>query len=394
MSGKAVFQGGNAQSLDNIAGQPIAEYTHSKSGTVHKLEGPVNAKNIVFKATGDYNDGDTWTLNNHPVTVTYNGGEELLPTAVLVGDTVQAVIMGGKLRLMLQKPTPQENALINWNYADPVNQRGKGDYTAGDPFIYALDMVRLRSAVLTLGQEYTNVNFTGNGAYVPRMAARAVCDLKAGQKYTIAGLLRVGSNAKGIRLGATAQETVITGSIISLSPAEQFKLVTKTFTAPNNIENPEVEILGSDKTSSGSADVIGLKLEPGKRFTGWPAWDYGAELRKCQRYFYKTVLSSNVFFQMNGIAYKSNELDSFLFLPVTMREGGKPVIQYSAGEKIAAWSPKNDSWGSTTHNITDIILEQFSGNQALLSIATTGLDIGENYFWQTKGGYISFSRDL
>lgn len=97
---------------------------------------------------------------------------------------------------------------------------------------------------------------------------------------------------------------------------------------------------------------------------------------------------------MNGIAYKSNELDSILFLPVTMREDGKPVIQYSAGEKLAAWSPKNDSWGSTTHNITDITLDQFSGNQALLSITTTGLDIGENYFWQTKGGYISFSRDL
>ena len=72
MTGKAVFPGGNAQSLNDVAGQPIAEYVHTKSGTVHKLEGPENAKNIVFKATGDYNDGDTWTLNNTPVTVTYS----------------------------------------------------------------------------------------------------------------------------------------------------------------------------------------------------------------------------------------------------------------------------------------------------------------------------------
>ena len=317
MNGKAIFQGGNAQSLDNVAGQPIAEYTHAKSGTVHKLEGPVNAKNIVFKATGDYNDGDTWTLNDSPVTVTYNGGEALLPTAVLTDDMVQAVVMGNQLRLMLQKPTPQESALINWNYADPVNQRGKGDYTAGDPFIYTLDMVRLRSAVLTLGQEYTNVNFTGNGAYIPRMAARAVCDLKAGQKYTIAGLLRVGSNAKGIRLGATAQETVITGSNISLSPAEQFKLVTKTFTAPNNIENPEVEILGNDKTSSGSADVIGLKLEPGKRFTGWPVWDYGVELAKCQKY--QLLTTENGSMHIRAASLSANSIFFDLPIPVTMR---------------------------------------------------------------------------
>ena len=53
-----------------------------------------------------------------------------------------------------------------------------------------------------------------------------------------------------------------------------------------------------------------------------------------------------------------------------------------------------DVASGSSDTITDIILEQFSGNQALLSIATTGLDIGENYFWQTKGGYISFSRDL
>ena len=395
MNGKAIFPGGNSQSLDNIAGQPIAEYTHSKSGTVHKLEGPVNAKNIVFEATGDYNDGDTWTLNDNPITVTYNGGEELLPTAVLVGDMVQAVVMENQLRLMLQKPTPQESALINWNYADPVNQRGKGDYTAGDPVIYTLDMVRLRSAVLTLGQEYTNVNFTGNGAYVPRMAARVVCDLKAGQKYTIAGLLRVGSNANGIRFGATAQTSIITGSVISLSPAEQFKLVTKTFTAPNNIENPEVEILGNDKTSSGSADVIGLKLEPGKRFTGWPVWDYGTELRKCQRYLLgirPDNYKERIIPIGQGVATTNGKVRVLIPTPVSMRT--RPVFNVDINNlRVVSTTPavENGIIPDTVNNMF------YSNNLIFIDVYAEGLTAGnayELYLFGTTTETMLFSAEL
>ena len=374
MNGKAIFSGGNSQGLDNIAGQPIAEYTHSKSGTVHKLEGPVNAKNIVFKATGDYNDGDVWILNNHPVAVTYNGGEELLPTAVLTDDMVQAVVMEDQLRLMLQKPTPQENLIENGHFVNPINQRGKTDYTTVG---YTIDRWRLDSLgtvsigsnkiILTASSEntlYFSQLLNVTDKILDKIMTFSVL-LANGSIYYATGTIREGIHITNISSGW------ISCYIINTRPGI-------LFTAGKGLV----------------LEPVAAKLEPGNRFTGWPVWDYGAELRKCQRYFYKTVLSSNGFFQMNGIAYKSNELDSFLFLPVAMREGGKPVIQYSAGEKLAAWSPKNDSWGSTTHNITDITLDQFSGNQALLSITTTGLDIGENYFWQTKGGYISFSRDL
>lgn len=374
MNGKAIFSGGNSQSLDNIAGQPIAEYTHVKSGTVHKLEGPVNAKNIVFKATGDYNDGDTWTLNDSPVTVTYNGGEALLPTAVLTDDMVQAVVMEDQLRLMLQKPTPQENLIENGHFVNPINQRGKTDYTTVG---YTIDRWRLDSLgtvsigsnkiILTASSEntlYFSQLLNVTDKILDKIMTFSVL-LANGSIYYATGTIREGIHITNISSGW------ISCYMINTRPGI-------LFTAGKGLV----------------LEPVAAKLEPGNRFTGWPVWDYGAELRKCQRYFYKTVLSSNGFFQMNGIAYRSNELDSILFLPVAMREDGKPVIQYSAGEKLAAWSPKNDSWGSTTHNITDIILEQFSGNQALLSIATTGLDIGENYFWQTKGGYISFSRDL
>ena len=275
---------------------------------------------------------------------------------------------------MLQKPTPQESLIENGHFVNPINQRGKTDYTTVG---YTIDRWRLDSLgtvsigsnkiILTASSEntlYFSQLLNVTDKILDKIMTFSVL-LANGSIYYATGTIREGIHITNISSGW------ISCYMINTRPGI-------LFTAGKGLV----------------LEPVAAKLEPGNRFTGWPVWDYGAELRKCQRYFYKTVLSSNGFFQMNGIAYRSNELDSILFLPVAMREDGKPVIQYSAGEKLAAWSPKNDSWGSTTHNITDIILEQFSGNQALLSIATTGLDIGENYFWQTKGGYISFSRDL
>ncbi|RKJ33345.1 hypothetical protein D7Y09_17335 [bacterium 1XD42-1] len=292
---------------------------------------------------------------------------------------VQAVIMGNQLRLMLQKPTPQESILRNGDWRHRIiNQRGQKSYGTG----YGIDMWwGYGTGNIALEDDGIVIKNTGDTQFQIEQFFEDQ-DAFDGNTYTLAVLV----NGKIYTLTATIDLSLSLFDI-HIYPFTHFGMLFY-----KGQSNKFFVCLQCRDGISVKASAV--KLEPGKRFTGWPAWDYGAELRKCQRYFYKTVLSSNVFFQMNGIAYKSNELDSILFLPVTMREDGKPVIQYSAGEKLAAWSPKNDSWGSTTHNITDIILEQFSGNQALLSIATTGLDIGENYFWQTKGGYISFSRDL
>ena len=265
MNGKAIFQGGNAQSLDNIAGQPIAEYTHSKSGTIHKLEGPEKARNIVFKATGDYNDGDTWTLNNHPVIVTYNGGEELLPTAVLVGDVVQAVVMESKLRLMLQKPTPQESLIENGHFVNPINQRGKTDYTTVG---YTIDRWRLDSLgtvsigsnkiILTASSEntlYFSQLLNVTDKILDKIMTFSVL-LANGSIYYATGTIREGIHITNISSGW------ISCYMINTRPGI-------LFTAGKGLV----------------LEPVAAKLEPGNRFTGWPVWDYGAELEKCRRYF-------------------------------------------------------------------------------------------------------------
>ena len=304
MNGKVIFQGGNAQSLDNIAGQPIAEYTHAKSGTVHKLEGPSKARNIVFKATGDYNDGDTWTLNNHPVTVTYNGGEELLPTAVLVGDTVQAVIMGGKLRLMLQKPTPQPNLSDNWYLIKPVNQRAQDSYIGRGTYMFDRWI-----GIYSAGVSSTNVSLTPDGVKINgeggiRQFFEA--DLK-GRICTIAVL-------DGENKLFTVTSPILNTEGPQWQIGKQFGNMWIGLRFREDVEKTwDLTITGTDKT------IKAVKIELGNRFTGWPVWDYGTELAKCQRYFQRLALRGAPV--DNSVVYGWNAIPNRVRipLPVTMR---------------------------------------------------------------------------
>lgn len=316
MNGKAVFQGGNAQSLDNVAGQPIAEYVHTKSGTVHKLEGPENAKYISFKATGDYNDGDTWTLNNTPVAVTYNGGEELLPTAVLVGDVVQAVVIGDKLRLMLQKPVPQDSLTENWYLINPINQHGKTEYTTNG---YTIDRWKLDGAgmvsidnnkiILAASSEKT-LYFTQFLSLSDEMLDKTITFtilLANGSIYYATGTIRQGIYIKNIISGW------ISCYMVNAKPGIVFSV------------GKSLEL-----------EPVAVKLEPGKRFTGWPVWDYGAELAKCQKYF-QTFKEAVGYGFITGSAKKY-----FMSVPISVPMRTKPTV--TLGSYIAR---KSD--GYTNH---------------------------------------------
>lgn len=320
MIGKAVFSGGNAQSLDNVAGQPIAEYTHTKSGTVHKLEGPAKAKNIVFKATGNYNDGDTWTLNNKPVTVTYNGGEELLSTAVLIGDVVQAVVMGNQLRLILQKPTPQENLLINWDFTNPVNQRTKEEYEGNK--IVTIDMWKTYNQ--TIGHKikvmdgYVRLEKDPDVPFASMIQYTEFPSKFAGKTICFFVLYRA-PNPFQIFVGTDENGTMnVVKKIGNLPAAPDWTLAGISFDVPETTKEQFTVFMQVNNKYGPSTycDIKKVKIEQGNRFTGWPAWDYGAELEKCQRYL--QILSGGASFRSS--VYQPNYISFAIPCSVTFRK--------------------------------------------------------------------------
>ena len=384
MNGKAVFPGGNAQSLDNIAGQPIAEYVHAKSGTVHKLEGPVNAKNIVFKATGDYNDGDTWILNNTPVAVTYNGGEELLPTAVLVGDVVPAIIMGDQVRLMVQKPTPQPNILDGWYFVDPVNQRGQKEYTGAT---YTVDrwQMSINRGKLNVNDGYvtlTNTSATGAQYFTQPFEVR----FKERDILTLAVMLR--GNGQGQLFLGDSETGANIGGGLSFTPTNDWKVYIKTVKIGNKI--PKYFTLACVGENA-HFDIKCAKTEYQKRFTGWPAWDYGAELAKCQRYqYYKSGLWKFLGIGIcPGFVNGKYELTTFVSLPVTMRTN--PVADF---KNLYVTGGVSDY---KAHKVTGIrVVQDYIGGVELALQTDDTLEAGVPYYLAIKdtNGYFYLNANL
>ncbi len=71
----------------------ISTYTHTKTGTVHALTGSGNK--IEFKATADFAEGDTWTVNGQSVTAALQNGEPLPADMFKSGNWVTGVRLDG-----------------------------------------------------------------------------------------------------------------------------------------------------------------------------------------------------------------------------------------------------------------------------------------------------------
>lgn len=189
---------------------------------------------------------------------------------------VQAVIMGNQLRLMLQKPTPQTNLLDNWYFADPVSQRGQKEYTNTG---YTIDRWRLDDSInMTVKDDH--ILFTGeqNRDYCNFVQIAKSKESVEGKQVTFS-LLGEGYFNLILRINGTYLNNPIEFNNISKT------LITYTFSISENLTDDVFVIIQSLHIVDKAAKVYATKLELGNRFTGWPVWDYGAELLKCQRYF-------------------------------------------------------------------------------------------------------------
>ncbi|MEG1180743.1 MAG: hypothetical protein RSD39_01785 [Oscillospiraceae bacterium] len=82
----------------NKADNGYFEYTHSKVGTVHSLEHTGDAHgHIRFLATGDFADGDTWTVNSAVCTAQTQDGELLSGGFFKAGSVVSCFKNGSVL---------------------------------------------------------------------------------------------------------------------------------------------------------------------------------------------------------------------------------------------------------------------------------------------------------
>ena len=140
------------------------------------------------------------------------------------------------------------------------------------------------------------------------------------------------------------------------------------------------------------ATISMVKLELGDHATPFVPPNPATELIKCQRYYQRLKGMSSRFLNGQGMGYSDTNLDVVIPLPVVMRT--KPEIVFDAGNKSAVWDNISQSWGNSTRLITNIRVDQWSGNSIDMLFTTNDLEIGKLYFWQIESGYIELSADL
>lgn len=261
-------------------GNRIYPYQHAKAGNVHQLTGTPGAAEISFAATATYQDGDTWTINGTPVAATYADGQALLPTAVIAGESVWAVLEGDALRLMMDKPTPQRNLLDNglFDAEHLINQQGQNSYISESTTSYGPDMWRLVGVNAEVQSDGVRVYRPGIGGYGWVDQPTELLKTYRGKTITLAVMM------DGKTLVTTAQipidpPTYIDCGAIQLPTGDRWTIGVEGETGRMN---PKLYIAAGQ-----SYKIQAVKLEPGPRFTGWDSPKPGETLAECQRYFYK-----------------------------------------------------------------------------------------------------------
>lgn len=296
-----------------------------------------------------------------------------------------------------------KNLLDNWYFINPINQRGLTSYNNSS---YGIDRwMTTHTGVITIENGYVSVEAT-------KTSFTNFQQIIEPERYGNSEFLTFSALVSGDVVGCSincGQINWKSQPIVSTDNA--IKLVTLTF-KPSELADLSllycvIQIVASTDTQVNKLNIYAVKLELGTQQTlahqdssgNWVLNDAppnpAEELLKCQRYFYRTIPDSNGY-SLDGFGQATQEnivLTNFYF-PTVMRDGGNPSITLSDGSKFALVNYANELWGNTTHNITNVTINQFHGNYVFLYLYSTNLIPGLHYFYQMNGGYIDFSRDL
>lgn len=135
--------------MKSNADAAVSPATCIKSGTVHTItRSNTDAEMFVFTATGDWNSGDTMTVDGTPVTPVLPDGAALLTGSYLINAEVLASIKGSKVTIysnMFNMPTIYASDVVvspgvsvddalTKTAADSTGPKGLGSFDANAAF--------------------------------------------------------------------------------------------------------------------------------------------------------------------------------------------------------------------------------------------------------------------
>lgn len=233
-----------------------------------------------------------------------------------------------------------EEMLINVDFRQPVNSRGKTKYDATAAFLRCLDCWKCAGMDVTLKDGYVNIKSVAGTATYPRMMQQRDKQLLAGYPYTLAILARVNSVANAVlRFCDTANGRIGDNKGLTLHKTDGFQVLSTQIIPESTIDGFGVEVLVSNIAGSNiDIDIVGWSLVPGveqqvARKVG-DQWaqntrsDPALKLLRCQRYYISQIGTL-----CNGYITGA-EAQVFVPTPVTMR--ANPIAEIVFADNIVS----------------------------------------------------------
>lgn len=247
------------------------------------------------------------------------------------------------------------NLLDNWYFGNPVNQRGQTSYTGA---VYNVDRWKILNHPLSI--QTGGIKVTCSSASAQNYALQQLLENPIiGEQYTISALILENTTTSGIsfRNGAHGGATILGTGLFSY-----------TFTADSTMETQGVGIQFYNRADdNGNYFVVkAIKLELGSQQTlahqENGAWvlneipDYGEQLRRCQRYYWKVDHNNWPGVSPFAGTYNGERISlNGLTFPVTMRT--KPTISNLILYEKGSGSSKtvtDSGWGLSDYAYNNI----------------------------------------
>ena len=287
------------------------------------------------------------------------------------------------------------NLLDNWDFTNPVNQRGESTYTGGGYTIdrWVFDTMEASLKVVSDGVEVSGggKQYSGIAQVLPNMR------FVGGEVYTYSVLFKTLTPGWYIDFYILdGEEPVSVAGTYELSKNGSNIILSTTITIPKRVygENAHLHVHICNRTINANKCIISAaKLELGEVSTlknDVLGVSYAEELRKCQRY-YQRFTSKAEYTTISGTTMYGN-LNAFLvlLLPVSMRT--MPSIAY---KNVVAQMPDMNVAISGLYSETSVYIGKDIATVKLNVALSANRTVGELMLLNIQnGGYIELSADL
>lgn len=224
--------------------------------------------------------------------------DQLDHTAQEIDDGIARALPGGYYdKWVSQLVNP--NLLDNWYFGNPVNQRGKTEYSGNQSYI--IDRWSMRgSASTTIDLEADGLVINCGSSFNAIVQAFENPSLLLGKTVTLSALVTENTNVgESIIEVGNATAAFAAGSVLGETQFTGAGLFSVTVEIPSSLTNTYLTSIicaGNPPTNGARFKIAAAKLELGSQQTlahqdadgNWvlnEIPDYGEQLRRCQRYF-------------------------------------------------------------------------------------------------------------